>query len=47
MQLEPLDLYVRAVSNVLNPVFRPFLSWLEPTRYDRAIQQFSNAAELR
>ena len=47
MQLEPLDLYVRAMSNVLNPVFRPFLSWLEPTRYDRAIQQFSNAAELR
>jgi hypothetical protein len=47
MQLEPLDLYVRAVNNLLNPVFRPFLSWLEPTRYDRAIQLFANAAELR
>jgi hypothetical protein len=47
MQLEPLDLYVRAVNNLFNPVFRPFLSWLEPTRYDRALQQFPNAAELR
>ncbi|MBV8587788.1 MAG: GNAT family N-acetyltransferase [Verrucomicrobia bacterium] len=47
MELEPLDLYVRAVNNVLNPVFRPFLPWLEPTRYDRAIQQFANAADLR
>lgn len=46
MHLEPLDLYVRATQNWLNPLFARLLPLLEPTRYDRAIQKFANKAEL-
>jgi hypothetical protein len=46
MHLEPLDLYVRATGPLLNACFRPLLPILEPTRYDKTIQRFANAAEL-
>ena len=46
MHLEPLDLYVRATHPLLNACFRPLLPMLEPTRYDKPIQKFENAAEL-
>jgi Acetyltransferase (GNAT) domain len=46
MELEPLDLYVRAPNSWLNAIFRPVLRWLEPTRYDPVIRKFANAKEL-
>jgi hypothetical protein len=46
MHLEPLDLYVKATHPWLNACFRPLLPILEPTRYDKPIQKFENAAEL-
>jgi hypothetical protein len=46
MELEPLDLYVRAPNSWMNALFRPILPWLEPTRYDPVIRKFSNAKEL-
>lgn len=46
MHLEPLDLYVRATRDWLNPFFAKLLPLLEPTRYDKAIQKFLNKAEL-
>src|SRR5580704_11672835 len=46
MELEPLDLYVRAPNSWMNAIFRPILPWLEPTRYDPVIRKFSNAKEL-
>jgi hypothetical protein len=46
MELEPLDLYVRAPNGLLNAVFKRVLPWLEPTRYDPVIRKFSNAKEL-
>jgi Acetyltransferase (GNAT) domain len=46
MELEPLDLYVRAPNGWLNTVFRRILPLLEPTRYDPVIRKFANAEEL-
>ncbi len=46
MELEPLDLYVRAPNGFLNPIFKRVLPFLEPTRYDPVIRKFSNANEL-
>ncbi|MBV9129155.1 MAG: GNAT family N-acetyltransferase, partial [Verrucomicrobia bacterium] len=46
MELEPLDLYVRAPNAWLNTVFRRILPLLEPTRYDPVIRKFANAEEL-
>jgi hypothetical protein len=46
MELEPLDLYVRATSSLFNPMLRRLLPVLEPTRYDAVIRNFSNANEL-
>ena len=46
MELEPLDLYVRAPNALLNPIFKRVLPLLEPTRYDPVIRKFSNANEL-
>ena len=46
MHLEPLDLYARATRAWLNPLCARVLPWLEPTRYDRAVQQFPNQADL-
>jgi hypothetical protein len=46
MELEPLDLYVRAPNGWLNAVFKRVLPLLEPTRYDPVIRKFANAGEL-
>jgi hypothetical protein len=46
MELEPLDLYVRASSGWLNTIFKRVLRLLEPTRYDPVIRKFANANEL-
>jgi hypothetical protein len=46
MELEPLDLYVRAPNRWLNVVFRRVLPLLEPTRYDPVIRKFANAKDL-
>ena len=44
--LVPLDLYVRSVSDWLNPLLGRLVCYLEPTRYDPIIPQFGNAYEL-
>ena len=44
--LVPLDLYVRTVSDWLNPLFGRVIHYLEPTRYDPMIRKFTNAHEL-
>ncbi len=44
--LEPLDLYVRHVSNWLNPFFTRVAPLLEPTRYDKLLPRFENHADL-
>ena len=44
--LMPLDLYVMHTSPLLNPIFRPALKFLEPTRHDPVLQRFANANEL-
>lgn len=46
MELEPLDLFVRAPSSWLNAIFKRVLPLLEPTRYDPVIRKFANANEL-
>ena len=45
-ELMPLDLYVMHTSPILNPIFRPALKFLEPTRHDPVLQRFPNASEL-
>ena len=44
--LVPLDLYVRHMAPLINPLFRYAVKYLEPTRHDPVLQQFPNAAEL-
>jgi hypothetical protein len=44
--LAPLDLYVRASWDWINPLFRFVVPYLEPTRYDPMIRKFANAHEL-
>ncbi len=44
--LVPLDLYVRASSDWINPLVRMIVPYLEPTRYDPMIRKFANAHEL-
>jgi hypothetical protein len=46
MELEPLDLCVRATNAPLNGILRRLLPILEPTRYDAAVKKFPNANEL-
>jgi hypothetical protein len=46
MELEPLDLYVRAPNGLVNAVFKWVLPLLEPTRYDPVIRKFRNANDL-
>jgi len=46
MELEPLDLYVRATNSAFNVLLRRLLPVLEPTRYDPVLKKFSNADEL-
>jgi Domain of unknown function (DUF4118)/Acetyltransferase (GNAT) domain len=45
-RLDPIDLYVRHTSPVLNTVFGRILPWLEPTRYEKTLKQFANYDEL-
>jgi len=45
-QLDPLDLYVRHVSPVINFAMRRALLYLEPTRHDEMLKKFSNYADL-
>jgi predicted N-acyltransferase len=45
-ELMPLDLYVLHTRGFLNPIFRHFLKYLEPTRHDPVLQKFPNASEL-
>jgi len=45
--LYPLDLYVQHTSAWLNPIFRPALKFLEPTRHDPVLKRFRNADQLR
>jgi predicted N-acyltransferase len=44
--LEPLDLYVRHTSSLLNAILRRVLPWIEPTRRDKTLPKFPNYAEL-
>ncbi len=46
-QLDPLDLYVRHVSPVINFIMKRALLYLEPTRRDEMLRKFSNYADLR
>jgi hypothetical protein len=46
MELEPLDLYVRATHTPFNLVLRRLLPILEPTRYDPVLKKFPNANDL-
>jgi hypothetical protein len=45
-ELDPLDIYVRHTSDAVNPLLRPFLSWLEPTRHDPILKRFENYPDL-
>jgi predicted N-acyltransferase len=44
--LEPLDLYIRHTSPLVNMALRAFLPLLEPTRGEPILKQFPNYAEL-
>jgi hypothetical protein len=44
--LDPLDLYVRHTSPLVNALLRRLLPLLEPTRYDKTLQKFANFADL-
>lgn len=44
--LEPLDLYVRHVSPLVNAVLKPVIPWLEPTRREEILKQFPNYGDL-
>lgn len=45
-QLDPIDLYVRHTSGILNAALKWVLPLIEPTRYDKTLQKFSNYREL-
>jgi predicted N-acyltransferase len=45
-KLEPLDLYVRHTSPLINFFLGIFLPWLEPTRGDKTLKQFENYTDL-
>jgi hypothetical protein len=45
-RLDPIDLYVRHRSPVINAVLKRLLPWIEPTRYDPVLKKFSNYADL-
>ncbi len=46
-RLDPIDLYVRHTSPLINAVLRLVLPWIEPTRHDPVLRKFPNYAELR
>lgn len=45
-RLDPIDLYVRHTSPIVNPVLKCVLPWIAPARHDRTLAKFSNYAEL-
>jgi hypothetical protein len=45
-ELDPVDLYVRHTSLIVNGVLKRILPWLEPTRYDPTLRKFRNYHEL-
>jgi hypothetical protein len=45
-RLDPVDLYVRHTSPVINAVLKRLLPLLEPTRQDKTLPKFSNYHEL-
>ena len=47
LALAPLDLYARYNWDLLNPIFKLAIKYLEPTRHDPALKKFANARELR
>jgi hypothetical protein len=44
--LDPVDLYVRHTSGVINMPLKWLLPLIEPTRYDKTLRRFSNYNEL-
>jgi hypothetical protein len=44
--LDPLDLYVRHTSDILNVLLQWLLPFVEPTRYDHTLTKFSNYSDL-
>jgi hypothetical protein len=44
--LDPLDLYVRLRSPLLNAIFRLLLPWIVPARYDKTLRRFANYRDL-
>jgi len=45
-KLDPLDLYVRHTSGIVNVALRLLLPLAEPTRYDKTLKRFPNYADL-
>ena len=45
-RLDPVDLYARHVSPLVNAVFRTTLPWLQPVRYDETLKKFPNYRDL-
>lgn len=45
-RLEPVDLYVKHTSAIINMIMRAVLPWLAPVRYDKTLKKFSNYSEL-
>lgn len=45
-QLDPVDLYVRHTSRIINAILKRILVLIEPTRYDQTLKKFSNYHEL-
>jgi hypothetical protein len=44
--LDPIDLYVRHTSRIVNPALRLLLPLLDPTKYDATLRKFANYNEL-
>ena len=44
--LDPIDLYVRHTSPIINFGLKRALPWLEPTRYDKTLPKFPNYKDL-
>lgn len=45
-RLDPIDLYARHVSPLVNTAFRVVLPWLQPVRYDATLKKFPNYRDL-
>jgi hypothetical protein len=44
--LDPIDLYVRHTSQIINVMLKWLLPFIEPTRNDKILRKFSNYEEL-